>query len=181
MDLSQILYQSFYELVEKKGFDNITVSDILATSDVSRSTFYRHFQDKYELMSYGFKRHFEELNFQAGKDSWKEMIHELLTYLQAHYRYFNNIIDIDGQNSLRKYLLHFCIDFTRETVQENAQNIEWNFFYEESIHYTANGGLAVTIDWIKEGCTQSIDDVTTVIFENISPTLRPYLLAKDKE
>lgn len=177
MNASQILYHSFYQLVEKNGFANITVEDILSASDVSRSTFYRHFQDKYELMTYGFKQHFEKMNFQAGVDSWEVMINDLLAYLNDYQRYFQNIIDVEGQNSIREYLLKFCINFTRETVQKLAPDIKWDFFHEESVKYTAHGGLAVTIDWIKGGYQEPIQNVTKTIFENISPILRPYLVS----
>jgi AcrR family transcriptional regulator len=45
-----LLDQAFYELMQKKRYDDITVQDILDQADVGRSTFYAHYQDKEDLL-----------------------------------------------------------------------------------------------------------------------------------
>lgn len=47
-----ILANALQALLKEKTFENITVEDILEKSGASRSTFYRHFQDKYSLMNW---------------------------------------------------------------------------------------------------------------------------------
>ena len=42
---------AFLELVSEIGFYAITVKDITARADVSRGTFYQHYNDKYALLS----------------------------------------------------------------------------------------------------------------------------------
>lgn len=42
---------SFFELVEKKGFEHISVKDITDGAMISRNTFYLHYADKYELLN----------------------------------------------------------------------------------------------------------------------------------
>ena len=42
--------KTFIELLNTKGFDNLTVSDIARGSDINRGTFYLHYVDKYDLM-----------------------------------------------------------------------------------------------------------------------------------
>ncbi|WP_058304414.1 TetR family transcriptional regulator [Gorillibacterium timonense] len=46
------LINSFFDLVSKKDFDKITISDIAAGANVNRATFYAHFQDKFEMLDY---------------------------------------------------------------------------------------------------------------------------------
>lgn len=41
--------ESFIELLEKKDFHRITVQDLLDQALINRSTFYKHYSDKYEL------------------------------------------------------------------------------------------------------------------------------------
>jgi AcrR family transcriptional regulator len=45
----QILFRAFSELVFEKGYDDITIREIIDRADVGRSTFYVHFQDKEDL------------------------------------------------------------------------------------------------------------------------------------
>ena len=45
------LYNSLLSLMEEKPFEEIRVSDICNRALINRSTFYAHFDDKYELLS----------------------------------------------------------------------------------------------------------------------------------
>ena len=46
----KLLQQAFIELVAEKGFADLTVRDITERAMVNRSTFYRHYLDKYDLL-----------------------------------------------------------------------------------------------------------------------------------
>lgn len=43
----------FNRLLEGESFDQLNVQDICDQAQIHRSTFYRHFQDKYALLEYG--------------------------------------------------------------------------------------------------------------------------------
>ena len=47
-----LLALSFKELIMKMPFEKITVKMITDGADVIRPTFYKHFQDKYEIIEY---------------------------------------------------------------------------------------------------------------------------------
>ncbi len=44
------LYNALLELMKSKSFESIKVSDICSLALVNRSTFYAHYEDKYELL-----------------------------------------------------------------------------------------------------------------------------------
>ncbi|QGH35948.1 TetR family transcriptional regulator [Gracilibacillus salitolerans] len=46
----KFLQHAFLELLDEKDFQAITIQDITERAEVNRSTFYHHFQDKYELL-----------------------------------------------------------------------------------------------------------------------------------
>ena len=48
----EMLVESFRELAEKKAVDKITVQDIIEACGFSKTTFYRSFKDKYDLMAW---------------------------------------------------------------------------------------------------------------------------------
>ncbi len=52
----QLLLNSLIELILEKGYEAITVQDIIDRANVGRSTFYSHFQDKEDLLLSGFER-----------------------------------------------------------------------------------------------------------------------------
>lgn len=57
----RILHEALISLVLEKGYERITVQDILDRADVGRSTFYAHFRDKEALLVAGFDTMRDEL------------------------------------------------------------------------------------------------------------------------
>jgi AcrR family transcriptional regulator len=54
--MQKLLREALLDLIEERSFDTITVSEIIEQAMVSRTAFYRNYQDKYDLV----ERIFEE-------------------------------------------------------------------------------------------------------------------------
>ncbi|GHO78896.1 TetR family transcriptional regulator [Ktedonobacter sp. SOSP1-85] len=66
----KLLQQAFIELTVEKGFATLTVRDITERAMVNRSTFYRHYLDKYDLLEQYMNEIYElteDQNFPAEK------------------------------------------------------------------------------------------------------------------
>jgi AcrR family transcriptional regulator len=50
-----LLQKALLSLIKEKGYDSITIRDILERADVGRSTFYMHYRDKDDLFRSGFE------------------------------------------------------------------------------------------------------------------------------
>lgn len=55
MDINQALVDALRNLLIENSIENIKVIDICKESGIPRSTFYYHFNDKYELLEYAIK------------------------------------------------------------------------------------------------------------------------------
>ena len=51
----RLLREALLGLVVEKGYDRVTVQDVLERADLSRATFYAHFRDKDDLLVSGFE------------------------------------------------------------------------------------------------------------------------------
>lgn len=43
------IIQALFSLLSKKSFETISVLDLVALAEIGPTTFYRHYQDKYDL------------------------------------------------------------------------------------------------------------------------------------
>ncbi len=71
----KLLQDALIELVAEKGYESVTIREILDKANVGRSTFYAHFQDKDQLL-HGILDRLDELFEQHGKqllDATKKM------------------------------------------------------------------------------------------------------------
>ena len=92
--------------LRKRPFSKITVEDICAASGVSRRSFYRQFQDKYELLNwlydYEFCRFADERDYHTIWDYYPD----ICCHLYSDRAFFVNAFSVTGQNSFRD----FCND-----------------------------------------------------------------------
>ena len=66
----EIIAESFQEVAEQKNVDKITISDIVANCGMSSATFYRHFRDKYALITWIYVKNCDETYEQYRPDSF---------------------------------------------------------------------------------------------------------------
>jgi AcrR family transcriptional regulator len=50
----QALHHAFFQLMVEKGYESVTIQDIIDRADVGRSTFYNHYSNKDDLLKDGF-------------------------------------------------------------------------------------------------------------------------------
>ncbi len=63
----RLLRDALVALILEKGYDRVTVQDVLDRADVGRATFYAHFRDKDDLLVSGFEELRESLRQQLAK------------------------------------------------------------------------------------------------------------------
>lgn len=51
----RVLHEALRSLILEKGYDRVTVQDVIDRADVGRATFYAHFRDKDDLLLKGFE------------------------------------------------------------------------------------------------------------------------------
>lgn len=98
------IVEAFNTLIEKKDFDKITVQMILDEAGIGRATFYRYFQDKYDVMNYNYMQ-FLQSYLITGKIRTFEDFFLIMTSTGADF--FRNkikVFDSTGPNSFHNYM-----------------------------------------------------------------------------
>lgn len=151
-----ILYEAFYELAKTKPLEDITVQDILDYSGVSRSTFYRHFADKYDVMSWAYTSWSNDMLL-AQFDSAPSLCQlQKEISLAAAYNYYNNrayfsnISKYEGQNSLRKVSYRNGIAYYDTMLTKGGmEKISDELLF--AIKFYVFGATQMLLDWMESG------------------------------
>lgn len=111
------LYNSLLDLMKEKPFEEIKVSDICNKALINRSTFYAHYDDKYDLFSDYINELKESLatelkknkNIGSPKEYYMEMIKLFLNHIEEKKDSYLAII-INNRNSIITDILYDAID-----------------------------------------------------------------------
>lgn len=96
----ELLAESLKKLTEKKAFAKITVKDITDAAELSRPTFYNHFQDKYQLLEWIFVSEvIEPTRLLMENNMTTEAVILLFSNVQRDREFYQEVIQTDGQNS----------------------------------------------------------------------------------
>ena len=126
------LYKGLLQLMENKTFEEIKVTDICQISMINRSTFYDHFNDKYELLSSLIEDLKQELikhlnktkKTNTIKEYYLEMIKQLLEYANKNISIYSSIAIIKRNNNSIAYDMMFdaSLEAVNKNIEETYQN-----------------------------------------------------------
>lgn len=106
-----LLALSFKELIMKMPFEKITVKMITDGADVIRPTFYKHFQDKYEIIEYILKKEIKDkIRVLIENDMEDDLLRLLFTCLSKDKEFYKRLCLIEGPNSFDHLMFQFIYD-----------------------------------------------------------------------
>lgn len=169
-------------ILKKKSFEYITISELCKEAEVNRSTFYLHYENMCDLLSETtqyilneFLSYFipdsqsvirnletcnlEELNFINSK-----YLTPYLTYIKENKEIFSTaLLHIKSFNFDKVYQRMFQIVFNPilERFHYPAEDRKY------AMMYYLNGINAISLEWVKDGCVKSIEDISKIIISCI--------------
>ena len=145
-----ILVNAFEALLKTKSFDEITVTDITNYCGAARSTFYKYFSDKYDIMIWKYQNALNEIHIeQTAIPYWRENTYSGVTYLANNREYFLKIIDYKGQNSVHDFLYNYSYQFIYKVLckERNIENLP--LLENEALKIYLMGSSKYLMDWLK--------------------------------
>ncbi|WP_268870433.1 TetR/AcrR family transcriptional regulator [Hutsoniella sourekii] len=98
--------QAYRQLMVEKGFDHFIIEDILKQSKVARSTFYRRFHDKYDVMNYYFKRQLQSkpTSYEASLDYYARSVVEYYYIVAKDPDFYHQAMKTTGYHSFKNFI-----------------------------------------------------------------------------
>ncbi|CDB28756.1 transcriptional regulator TetR family [Firmicutes bacterium CAG:582] len=129
----KLIYQTLLDLMKEKTFEEIKVSDICSKAMINRSTFYAHYEDKYELLI-DFLSNLKEEFARELNESCKEnlsireyyirLISLFLDHIDSKRDVYNSIMVNNRSSIMMDILLSVVNDDILKRFKENDINLK---------------------------------------------------------
>ncbi|PNZ69384.1 TetR/AcrR family transcriptional regulator [Staphylococcus croceilyticus] len=167
----QAILTTFFELLQAKTFEQITIQDLCDKANVRRSTFYRHFNDKYDLLNYGIGLmidHFRalylpEINPDNPRRFFEKLIKDILQFIHENKAIVRSVINLNYYGEVYSIFYDQIYEAVKKQIEFDKQSGQ---FYVDTTMYgqfLTGGILSVITNWLQQGQQQSIDKVTAEI------------------
>jgi len=167
----KILFDTLLKLMKQKNFEKIKISDICEEALINRSTFYAHYEDKYELLVELFENQKQLLLNELGENenelSSKKYIMKLLSVLIDYIDDNRNIYSAILSHNQNGFLIDFLIDVIEKDASTRLKN---NYDIKESdlpldiiVKFYAGGIINIGISWLTRSENYTKDELLDYI------------------
>lgn len=156
------LYDALVLLLKDKTFEEIKVSDICQKALVNRSTFYSHFNDKYELfmslinnLKQELENDLKSIEEDNLKDYYLKMIEVFLNHIEGKENIYRSIL-INNRNSI---IMDMIYDTITEDVNSKMKDNEKNVPNDIFTSYYLGAIVNVGVEWFKNDKKYSKNEI----------------------
>jgi AcrR family transcriptional regulator len=173
-----ILRESLMDLMKKTPISTISVKEICAKADISRSSFYKYYTNQYDLLQ---KTEDETLAFidtiltkyayhKNGTREALQMLEEILQYIVDNNKSIYVLFSENGDINFQKTLFSLM-------YQKNIMKSLTNKFSDEQTKqycylFIVTGSIGLIYHWIKCGMDKSITELAKLIINLTSQIIR---------
>lgn len=128
--------------------EKITVKEIVEQCGTTRQTFYRNFQDKYDLINWYFDKilleSFEHMG--EGRTVYEGLVNKF-HYIQDEKLFFRAAFKTDKQNSLRDHDFHLILQFYTERIEgKTGKKLDDSLKFLLEMY--CQGSIYMTVRWV---------------------------------
>lgn len=155
-------------LAEKKSIDKITVKDIVARADISKSTFYAHYQDIYAVIK-EFENEVLDLLLETieeysetPNDEFMPYINKILAELKRNEELFSMILKGESPSFFLAKLKKKCNEKINKDINLTAFSKDPDIRYAE-ISFLTSGFTDLILDYFNGNLKISLDEIGQLI------------------
>ena len=152
-------------LLKKKKLSKITINDIASACNISRMTFYYHFQDIYDLTEWTLE---EAAGRAIGEnrtyESWQQGFEGLLRELQANQTLILNIYRSMDREMIERYLLKKAESLLMPVVEHESHGLPVNEENKRRVAiFYSYAFLGVLMEWVGKGMAAPPREVVKMV------------------
>lgn len=129
------IMESFMRLVGRKSLDKITIRDIVEDCEITRNTFYYHFQDIYDLTAEVFRSEFSNIiQRRSAEGDWRAQLWDVAAFALENRSAILHIYNSTRQAELTRAFEQTAETYFLQVVRSHPQAVN---AHEEDIRLIA--------------------------------------------
>lgn len=149
------LTSTFFELLEEKRFEDITVNELCDRAMIRRATFYKHFGDKYEFFTFIIREIQAEFDKEiAGSldtdmpiDFYITIVHRVIIFFTEREKLIQSVLKSECFPSLLRILSEQVEFDILQKLKENAEKGYKLIADPEVMAHFFTGAILETLQW----------------------------------
>ena len=176
-EMDKCLFDALYALMQTRTIEEIAVGEILSKAHVSRSSFYRRYRDKFELLTVSYKRLMDNTFLQCMEgQAWRESSIELYHILAQHPQFFKHAIVNRGPDSLYQFIFDVILGCMEQRFRERGADLYADWRLLAAAKSYLYGTLDLTCEWAQKDMPYPADELIALLCEIIPESLKPYCM-----
>jgi AcrR family transcriptional regulator len=154
------LRQALLALIARKGYDRITVQELVERADVGRATFYSHYADKDDVLRENLTALGDHIRDQINKGAERGPLAfslPLLRHVEEVQPMFTALLGAKGSPTVRQLFLDVLAGLIAEGLPDGAGDLPAP--RSAVVGFLAAGFLAVARWWVVEAPQQNAGEV----------------------
>lgn len=168
------IMDGFNRLITKIDFHKISVDMIMKESGVSRSTFYRYFKDKYEVMNANYKNLLDYYADPERSSNYRDLCFHLFDYGFKNIDMFKKALESKGFNSFRNFIYEYSYETALAITKENRDGEGFTPAEELQVDIFCNGICAVYENMASERYNLTAEEAADALYEMMPESLKHY-------
>jgi AcrR family transcriptional regulator len=170
-----LIVEALIELTIQKGFAAVTVQDIVRRAGINRATFYRHYQDKFDLLDQYAQAVYElpdsplDPGSLAGEEAAIDKaisgLVRLLEHVRRHAKFFRVMLGKHGDPGFAAKIRQYIQTRIRRSLPEALLSDENSA--DLYLSYVSSGAVGVLAWWLEHEIPYSPEQLATILFRFI--------------
>lgn len=173
--------RALVELSATKNIDKITIQEITKKCGLTKTTFYNHFQDKYDLIVWAYAEPVRGIAGRAGVAGYTlaNAIYDILRYFEDNRKFILNALkNTSGQNYFLHYVARVHFTILRDFVAAKNGFAEVPRRLEALLKLYAYGSVQMICEWLLDGTPIPAEEFASFLEAGVPEEAKPYVYGK---
>jgi AcrR family transcriptional regulator len=166
-----LLREALFSLIQEKGFEALSVQNIIDRANIGRATFYAHFDNKEDLLLSGFnalraslmERQREALSHGGSLEKLAfAFSHDMLAHVNEHRHLFRAMAGKRSGAAVQNVLRKLVIDLVRDDLRVMVERVgSHSAITDAVVQFIAGGLFGMLMWWLGGKARLSVEELNT--------------------